>query len=154
VFVGGHTLDSRLRTSVFAGTTMGAAIPRQEVRGQQRIEVSMAAISASGGSSRRARSSSASGPRVRWDRMGRVAMLCVLVALAFLYASAGLHMLSTWRQSHRDGATVAAMQREHTLLVHQREALSAPGTLEAEARQLGMMRRGEQPYVITGLPRN
>jgi hypothetical protein len=84
--------------------------------------------------------------------MGRVAMLCVLVALAYLYASAGLHMLSTWRQSHHDSATVAAMQREHALLVHQREGLNAPGTLEAEARQLGMMRKGEQPYVISGLP--
>ena len=81
-------------------------------------------------------------------------MLCVLVALAYLYASAGLHMLSTWRQSRHDGAAVASMQREHRLLVHQQQALSAPGTLEAEARQLGMMKTGEQPYVISGLPDN
>jgi|SRR5271168_4812946 hypothetical protein len=92
------------------------------------------------------------GARVRWDRVGRIAMLCVLMALVYLYASAGVHMLSTWRQSHRDDAAVAAMEREHTLLVHQREALTAPGTLETEARQLGMMRSGEQPYVINGLP--
>jgi hypothetical protein len=114
----------------------------------------MSAIPASGTASRRVRSSAGLGARVRWDRMGRVAMLCVLVALAYLYASAGLHMLSTWHQSQHDSATVAAMQHEHTLLVHQREALSAPGTLEAEARQLGMMRKGEQPYVISGLPGN
>jgi hypothetical protein len=89
---------------------------------------------------------------VRWDRLGRVAMLCVLVALVYLYASAGVHMLSTWRQSRRDSATVASMEREHALLVHQREALTAAGTLETEARQLGMMKSGEQPYVISGLP--
>ncbi|MGD1057239.1 MAG: hypothetical protein ABR992_07475 [Solirubrobacteraceae bacterium] len=92
--------------------------------------------------------------RVQWDRLGRLAMLCVLIALVYLYVSAGLHMLSTWRQSSHDSAAVASMEREHRLLVHQHEALSAPGTLEAEARQLGMMRKGEQQYVISGLPDN
>ena len=101
-----------------------------------------------------ARSRHAPGGRVRWDRVGRVAMLCVLVALVYLYASAGLHMLSTWRQSRHDSAAVVSMEREHGLLVHQQEALNAPGTLEAEARQLGMMKTGEQPYVISGLPDN
>ncbi|HYB22495.1 MAG TPA: hypothetical protein VED41_01770 [Solirubrobacteraceae bacterium] len=90
--------------------------------------------------------------RVRWDRLGRLAMLCVLVALVYLYASAGLHMLSSWRQERRASASVAALEREHTQLVRQREALTAPGTLETEARQLGMMRSGEQPYVVSGLP--
>jgi hypothetical protein len=92
--------------------------------------------------------------RVRWDRLGRVAMLCVLVALVYLYASTGVHMLSTWRQSRHDDAAVAAMEREHRLLIRQHESLTGSGTLEAEARQLGMMKPGEQPYVISGLPDN
>jgi hypothetical protein len=92
--------------------------------------------------------------RVRWDRIGRMAMLCVLVALAYLYASGGVHMLSTWRQSRSDAAAVASLEREHRALVHQRETLTAAGTLETEARQLGMMKAGEQPYVVNGLPDN
>lgn len=92
--------------------------------------------------------------RVRWDRLGRVAMLCVLVALVYLYVSAGVHMLSTWHQARRESAAVASMEREHRSLVGQRAALTAPGTLETEARQLGMMKPGEQPYVVTGLPNN
>jgi hypothetical protein len=92
--------------------------------------------------------------RVRWDRVGRVAMLCVLVALVYLYASAGVHMLSTWHEARRESAAVATMEREHRSLVGQRAALTAPGTLETEARQLGMMKPGEQPYVVTGLPNN
>jgi hypothetical protein len=92
--------------------------------------------------------------RVRWDRLGRVAMLCVLVALLYLYVSAGVHMLSTWHQSHRDSAVVAGMEREHRSLVGQHAVLTAPGTLETEARQLGMTKPGEQPYVVTGLPSN
>jgi hypothetical protein len=92
--------------------------------------------------------------RVRWDRLGRLAMLCVLAALVYLYASAGTRMLSTWRQSRADGATVATLEREHRQLMRQREALTAAGTLETEARQLGMMKSGEQPYVVSGLPDN
>lgn len=94
------------------------------------------------------------GARVRWDRLGRVAMLGVLVALLYLYASAGVHVLSTWRQSRHDDATVATMEHEHTGLVAQRETLTRAGTLETEARQLGMIKSGEQPYVISGLPGN
>jgi hypothetical protein len=107
----------------------------------------MPAASASAGRSKRA-----AGARVRWDRLGRAAMLCVMAALVYLYLSAGVHMLSTWRQSRRDSAVVATMQHEHTLLLHQHEALGKQATLEAEARRLGMMKKGEQPYMVGPLP--
>jgi hypothetical protein len=81
-------------------------------------------------------------------------MLFVLAALLYLYLSAGIHMLSTWRQAHRDSATVVAMEREHKTLVRQHEALGRQGTVEAEARNLGMKRPGERQYVIPGLPSN
>jgi hypothetical protein len=93
-------------------------------------------------------------PRVRWDRLGRLALLCVLIALVYLYVSAGIRLLSTLHQSHHDSAAVAAMKREHTLLLQQHEALSGQAALEAEARRLGMMRKGEQPYVVGALPNN
>jgi hypothetical protein len=93
-------------------------------------------------------------PRVRWDRLGRLAMLFVLAALLYLYLSAGIRTFSTWRQSHRDGATVAAMEREHEALVRRREALGRQGTIEMQARALGMKRPNERQYVITGLPAN
>lgn len=91
---------------------------------------------------------------MRWDRVGRLAMLCVLGALLYLYLSAGIHMFSTWRQSRHDSAAVVAMEHEHARLLRQHETLSRQSTLEVEARQLGMMRRGEQPYVLSGLPGN
>jgi cell division protein FtsB len=91
---------------------------------------------------------------VRWDRLGRMALLCVLVAVVYLYLSAGLHLLSTLHQSHRDNAAVSSMEVEHSRLTRQHEALSGQAALEAQARQLGMMRKGEQPYVVTGLPSN
>lgn len=92
--------------------------------------------------------------RVRWDRLGRVAMLCVLVALAYLYLSAGAHLLSTWRQARGASAKVASMEREHRQLQRQHEALGMPATVEAQARRLGMMKQGERAYIISGLPDN
>jgi hypothetical protein len=92
--------------------------------------------------------------RVHWDRIGRLAMLFVLGALLYLYLSAGIHMLSTWSQSRRDGALVGSMQREHTSLVRQHEALRRQGTVEVEARRLGMINKNEQPYIVSGLPGN
>jgi hypothetical protein len=81
-------------------------------------------------------------------------MLCVMAVLVYLYLSAGIHMLSTWRQSRHDSAAVVAMEGEHRLLQRQHERLTQPGMLEAEARQLGMMKPNEQSYVVSGLPNN
>jgi len=102
------------------------------------------------------RRAAAVGPfeRVRWDRLGRVAMLCVLVALVYLYISAGIRLFSTWREARSDSAQVSALEREHALLEHRHEVLGRRGTVEQEARELGMMNAGEQPYVVTGLPNN
>jgi hypothetical protein len=91
---------------------------------------------------------------VRWDRVGRVALLGVLAALLYLYLSAGVHLFSTWRAAHKDRAAVTVLEREHLQLRRQHEALGRRGTLEAEARGLGMVRPSERGYVITGLPSN
>jgi hypothetical protein len=91
---------------------------------------------------------------VRWDRVGRIAMLCVIGALVYLYLSAGIHMFTTWRQSTHDRAVVTSMEREYGSLVKQHATLSQLATVEAQARRLGMMKPGERPYVVGGLPRN
>lgn len=93
-------------------------------------------------------------PRVRWDRLGRLAMLFVLAALLYLYLSAGLHMYSSWGQARHDKAAVAQLEREHRALARQHEALGRRGTIETEARGLGMKRSNEIQYEISGLPSN
>jgi hypothetical protein len=91
---------------------------------------------------------------MRWDRLGHIAMLLVLGALIALYLSAGIHILSTWRQERKDDAAVATLEREHHRLVSQHEALRRQGTVEVEARALNMMVKGEQPYIVSGLPKD
>jgi cell division protein FtsB len=92
--------------------------------------------------------------RIRWDRVGRIAMLTVLVALLFLYLSTGLRMFSTWREAQRTSARVSTLEAEHRRLTGQHARLGSQSTLESQARQLGMIRPGEQPYVVSGLPGN
>jgi cell division protein FtsL len=103
---------------------------------------------------RTTRASAATLPRVRWDRVGRLAMLVVLAVLLYLYLSAGIRMLSTWHQSRHDSTTVATMEREHKALVRQRESLGRQGTIEAQARNLGMKKSNERQYVVPDLPSN
>jgi hypothetical protein len=92
--------------------------------------------------------------RVRWDRLGRIAMLFVLLALVFLYLGTGFHMLSTWRQSNRTSSRVVAMESEHRHLIAQHNRLSSQANLEDQAKALGMQRSNEQTYIVGNLPSN
>jgi cell division protein FtsB len=83
-----------------------------------------------------------------------MAMLCVLGALLYLYLSAGVSLVSTWKEARSDSAQLAALERQHAALEARHTSLTNPTTLVPEARRLGMIRPGEQTYVITGLPSN
>jgi hypothetical protein len=91
---------------------------------------------------------------VRWDRVGRLALLGVLGALLFLYINAGVSLFSTWRESARTNANVASMEREYHSLQTQHAALESPVWLEMQGRLLGMMFPGERQYFVRGLPNN
>jgi cell division protein FtsB len=90
--------------------------------------------------------------RVRWDRLGRVGLLVVLAVVAGLYIRQGLSLLSTHSQAQQQLAIVHRLSRENAKLVQERNALNDPSTIERDARALGMVRPGEHPYVVTGLP--
>jgi cell division protein FtsB len=109
-----------------------------------------AAASPRGARARRSTPTAAAG--VRWDRVGRLALLCVLASLVYLYLSAGIHLLSKLSQAHAHSAQVRALRHEHALLVSQHQMLGRQSTLEAEARRLGMIKPGELPFIATGLP--
>ena len=96
----------------------------------------------------------ARGPRgrVRWDRVGRVGLLVVLVVVAGLYVQQGLTYLSTRGQAEQQLMIVKRLSRENAVLTRERQSLNDPATIERDARALGMVRAGERPYVITGLP--
>ena len=89
---------------------------------------------------------------VRWDRIGRVALLLVLGLILLLYVGPARSSISTWQTAKSKRAEVHRLERENARLRARRRALNDPRTLEAEARRLGMVRPGERPFVTEGLP--
>jgi cell division protein FtsB len=81
-------------------------------------------------------------------------MLGVMVAIVVLYLSAGFRLLSSWRESKRDAAQVRLLEHQNQALSQQHATLVSPGAVQLQARRLGMIRRGEQAYVVSGLPAN
>jgi cell division protein FtsB len=90
---------------------------------------------------------------IRWDRVGRIALLATLVAIVGLYASPARHWIQQSRTAGDQKRELEALTAENHALKERIHALRDPGALEREARRLGMVRQGERPYVIQGLPR-
>ena len=91
---------------------------------------------------------------VRWDRVGRVALLLVLGLILLLYLGPARSFYSTWQESHAKRDQVRRLTAENARLDARRRALGDPRTLEAEARRLGMVRPTERAYVLKGLPKH
>jgi cell division protein FtsB len=90
--------------------------------------------------------------RIRWDRLGRWALIGVFGLVLYLYVGPALNWIGTYREAARQRAQVAALKAQHAKLRAQVIKLKAPGALEREARALGMVKAGERAYVVQGLP--
>jgi cell division protein FtsB len=90
--------------------------------------------------------------RVRWDRVGRTALLLLLLLVALAYIGPARSLLSTWHESHAKQARVQQLQHEHDALARRAAELRDPRTVQAEARRLGMVKPGERSYVVRDLP--
>jgi cell division protein FtsB len=90
--------------------------------------------------------------RVRWERVGRFGLLFVLAVVIGLYVEHTLSYVSTRAQADQQQAIVGRLARQNAALTREQKSLNNPATIINEARALGMVRAGEQPYVITGSP--
>ena len=60
----------------------------------------------------------------------------------------------TQRETAERRAQVVLLQQKAAQLADEERALMLPSTRETEARNLGLVRAGEHPYVVSGLPNN
>jgi cell division protein FtsB len=90
---------------------------------------------------------------IRWDRLGRLALLGTLVVILMLYVSPARHWLQQSSTAGAQRQELDELTKERNQLKQRVKALRDPGALEREARRLGMVRQGERAYVIEGLPR-
>ena len=90
---------------------------------------------------------------VRWDRVGRIALLLVLLGVLMLYVNPLRSLWSTKQEAAQRSSEAADLKRENEQLRARRDQLKDPGSLEAEARRLGMVKPGERAYAVENLPR-
>lgn len=88
--------------------------------------------------------------RVRWERVGRIGLLVVLAVVVGLYVEHTISYFSTRAQSDTEQSIVRSLERQNAGLAARVTSLNDPATIIGDARALGMVRPGEQPYVITG----
>ena len=88
---------------------------------------------------------------IRWDRLGRWALIGVFALVLYLYIGPALTWMSTYKEAARQRQAVAEIKQENERLRARKAELSAPGAIEREARRLGMVKAGERAYVVEGL---
>lgn len=79
-------------------------------------------------------------------------LVVVLAVVAGLYIQQGLAYLNVRNQAGQQKAIVARLSHENAKLAREARALNDPATIVRDARALGMVKPGERPYVVTGLP--
>jgi cell division protein FtsB len=101
---------------------------------------------------RKARPAARSGPsRIKWDRVGRIALTLVLAAILYSYLHPTIDFFKTYT------GTTEAKAKRHDLLKENRALharIQSSGdrqVVEREARAQGMVAEGETPIVIHGL---
>ena len=88
--------------------------------------------------------------RIKWDRVGRVALTLVLAAVLYSYLNPSIDFVKTYT------GTTAAKAKQHELVkenrrLHDRiQSSEDPLVIQREARAQGMVAEGETPVVIRG----
>lgn len=90
---------------------------------------------------------------IRWDRVARVSLLVVLLAILVSYVGPATEYLKAWRLTGSTRGEVNDLRRDNDRLRARAKQLQDPRTIELEARRAGMARPGERVYVVRGLPK-
>lgn len=90
----------------------------------------------------------AASSRIRWDRVGRWALICVFAFVIYLYIGPARTWVATYAEAKRKRADVAHLRVQNERLRVRRDQLRRPGAIELEARKLGMVKAGEKLYVV------
>jgi cell division protein FtsB len=89
--------------------------------------------------------------RIRWDRLGRIALVLVLFGVMVSYLNPMVNLLQAWQGSKSSEAELGELKREKVELTNRLREVSTPAALEREARRLGMVQPGEHAYIVHGL---
>jgi cell division protein FtsB len=86
--------------------------------------------------------------RIRWDRVGRWALICVFAFVLYLYIGPARTWVTTYAEAKHKRDEVAEVRAQNERLRARKRDLEQAGAVELEARRLGMVKAGEKLYVI------
>lgn len=100
---------------------------------------------------RKARPAARSRPsRIKWDRVGRVALTLVLVAVLYSYLGPSIDFVKTYTGTTTAKAKLHGLLKEDRRLHNRIQSADDPLVVDREARAQGMIAEGETPVVIRG----
>ena len=88
--------------------------------------------------------------RVKWDRIGRIALVVVLFAVAYSYLNPAIDFVKTYTATTAAKAKLHELQHENTRLHEQVKSADDPLVIARRARGQGMVAECETPIVIRG----
>jgi cell division protein FtsB len=92
-----------------------------------------------------------SASRVKWDRVGRIALVLVLFAVAYSYLNPAIDLFKTYQSTTAAKAEFHQLLRENKHLHKAVQMADKPAVVEGTARKQGMITQGETPFVLHGL---
>jgi cell division protein FtsB len=90
---------------------------------------------------------------IRWDRVARLSLLLVLLAVLISYLGPAADYLESWGLAKQTRTELRDLRHENDALRVRAKRLQDPQTIELEARKIGMARPGERAYVVRHLPK-
>ena len=91
------------------------------------------------------------GSRIRWDRVGRIALTLVLAAVLYSYLNPAIDFVKTYTATTAAKAEFHEMLRENKRLHTRIQTADDPTVIARRARAQGMVAEGETPIVVHGL---
>jgi len=88
--------------------------------------------------------------RVKWDRVGRVALTVVLAAVLYSYLGPSVDFVKTYTGTTAAKAKLHQLLKEDRRLHNRIQSADDPLVVDHEARAQGMVAEGETPVVIRG----
>src|SRR5919112_772078 len=85
---------------------------------------------------------------IRWDRVGRLALVAMLFVIVLLYVSPVKHWIQQSGTKQDQQQRLDELKQENARLESRLRYLKRPDAVDREARRLGMVKRGERAFVV------
>jgi cell division protein FtsB len=88
--------------------------------------------------------------RIKWDRVGRIALTLVLFAVLYSYLNPAIDFVKTYTATTAAKAQLHELQKENRQLHNRVQSSEDPIVIERRARSFGLVAEGETPVVVRG----